>query len=125
MTSTAVPPEALEWITSDDTGLSSKTLWAVMVGSVPATPRAPQDGDDFSRCYRLLARIPAWRERLSEVAERYPEWVGLVREWADLEALYVAQRGRDLYERMRPLIDEGLEAAGWERRGPNSWRLVP
>jgi hypothetical protein len=79
----------LEWIISDDTGISSITIWAVMMG-IKDIPRAsiPHDPDDFGRCYRLLSKFPEWRERLNEVAERFPRWKRLVGDWDTLTELY-------------------------------------
>jgi len=79
---------AVTWIVGRDTGLSSKCIWAVMMGQPMAEAQIPYDLDDFGRCWRLLALIPRWRMRLQEMADRYTEWVPLVREWEALEAIY-------------------------------------
>ena len=63
---------ALEWIVGDHTGLSSRTIWAMMMGVPCANPSAPYDNDDAWRCARLLALIPEWRARLDEVPLAYP-----------------------------------------------------
>jgi hypothetical protein len=52
----------------------------------------PSDPDDFSRCYRLLLKFPEWRERLQEVADRFPEWKGMVDNWDELERLYLRDK---------------------------------
>ena len=104
---------ALQWLLGGDTGMSSKTICAVMVGA--ETPKycgdVPGDPDDFGRCYRLLKLIPTWRGRLQEVADRYKEWGPLVREWTELERMYEAERWpappKILYQRMQELIEEG------------------
>ncbi len=115
---------ALDWITGEDTGLSSKTIFEVMTSAQPSPQRSwigfyPLDPDDFGRCYRLLQRIPEWRERLPEVAARYPDWCGLVDAWDELTALYEqevgtgadvrAHRGkmaRRLYARMKEIEEQ-------------------
>jgi hypothetical protein len=121
---------ALHWIAGRDTGVSSKTIWAVMVGTAPDMADVPHDPDDFGRCFRLLELVPEWRPRLPEVAARYPKWGPMVEVWDELEALYrpiVADGGwnrdasRRMYDRMRELEDAGLLADGWERVGTSGW----
>lgn len=109
-----------QWIVGNDTGLSSKTIWAVMMGVEPYRSSTPIDASDFGRCHRLLKAIPAWRGRLGEVAQKYPAWGPLVAAWDELEALYEAtsptsDAGQKLYKCMRELTDEGRRAAGWIR----------
>jgi hypothetical protein len=77
-----------EWLAGDDTGISSLTIYSVMTGVRVSRTGIPHDSDDFGRCYRLLKLFPEWRARLTEVADRYPEWRGLVSVWGELEALY-------------------------------------
>jgi len=78
----------MAWIADHDTGMSSITIWAVMMGVEPSHPSVPLDGDDFGRCSRLLMQFPAWRKRLGELGEKYPEWKPLADNWAELEELY-------------------------------------
>lgn len=123
---------AMEWIVGRDTGTSSQTIWSVMVSAKPTRADVPYDPDDFGRCYRLLRLIPEWRARLHLVAEAHPTWTALVREWDSLtEAYELVIAGADgwdiraskqMYDRMKVLIDEGRLLAGWEKTGPNSWR---
>ena len=105
-----------QWIVSADTGISSKTIWSVMMGvemSWHASP--PLDPSDFGRCFRLLVLVPGWRARLPEVAARYPEWAPLIREWDELERLYCKAVGEgvefatELYQRIQELLKEGRE----------------
>lgn len=105
----AESPDA--WLTSGDVGISSATIWSVMTGRpFPLRhfwPDTPCDPDDFGRCHRLLDRFPEWRARLDEVAEWYPNWKPLVREWDRMTALYLRDQptGRcaELYALMREL----------------------
>lgn len=58
-----------EWAVSGDTGLSSESILAFMMGIKPAHGfDAPLDADDRGRCIRLLNRFPEWWERLDEMA---------------------------------------------------------
>lgn len=100
------------WIERGAVGTSSHTIWAVMTeGPSPrGGPDIPHDPDDFSRCHALLGLIPEWRERLGEVAERFPAWGPFVTAWDELTELF--ERGPDdkrkklytaMYARMRDL----------------------
>lgn len=107
----------IAWLTGPDTGTSSLTIFSVLSHGHAAkaaarrgAPSPPWDPDDFGRCYRLLKAIPEWRSRLGEVAAQYPEWAGLVREWADLERFFEEEspkgRAPKLYARMKALLAE-------------------
>lgn len=106
--------DAHAWLRNGDTGLSSETIWSVMMGQYPSRqhwrPTTPSDPSDFGRCYRLLEVMPEWRGRLEEVAEKYPEWRGLVDAWDELTALYEEElpsgTAPKLYERMHELLAE-------------------
>lgn len=120
---------ALAWITGRDTGQSSITIWAVMMGAVDPTADSwtystPMDADDLGRCLRLLDRVPEWKPRLPEVAERFPAWGPLVREWSRLEAAYYEDE-RDTGNRVGRIFsglrDEVFHAAGFKKTGPGSW----
>lgn len=92
----------LQWIVGNDTGISSKTIWAVMMGAVEENPHpfqydVPHDGDDFGRCYRLIKLFPEWKARLPEVAQRFPAWGPMVREWDTMEALFDEEIPNGLY----------------------------
>jgi hypothetical protein len=80
---------ALEWIVGDDTGRSSTTIWAVMMGVPCAHPSIPRDNSDFGRCYRLLEKVPSWKTRLPEVVATYPAWKLTVETWASAETRYL------------------------------------
>lgn len=119
----------LEWMMAGDTGTSSKTILSVMEGTPPPSyADVPHDPSDFGRCHRLLEAFPHYRGRLGEVAEKYPAWTALVREWDNLTALYVEtlkggdKRSTRLYDAMRPLIDEGRRADGWTETHPGCWQ---
>lgn len=69
--------EALEWLFSGDTGVSSKALCAHMVGVANNSNfgnMAPSDEADRGRCVRLLHRFPQWVARLHELAGVNEEW---------------------------------------------------
>jgi hypothetical protein len=86
------------WICGCDTGISSRTIFAVMRGTRPEFAGIPYDAVDFGRCYRLLQRIPAWRSRLGEVAAVYPKWAPLVERWDELTTLFEAKEWKAIYQ---------------------------
>lgn len=108
-----VPQNPYEWIRGRDTGVSSATIWSVMVG--PASPyrqyQPPRDPDDFGRCYRLLKYFPAWLPRLGEVSQTYPQWKGLIDRWTDLTRLYEGQQFDEMYRLMQTLDSPAPPAA--------------
>lgn len=109
----SIHQRAAEWIIRGETGASSETIWAVMMGAVTdenlsaACFSPPRDPSDFRRCRLLLELIPEWRPRLGEVADLFPEWSGLVKAWDELDALYDEEATQDrvlrLYYRMKEL----------------------
>ena len=83
--------DPMAWLRNGDTGISSETIWSVMMGRAPGPrfePYHPLDPSDFGRCYRLLQVMPSWRARLSEGAAAYPSWAGLIEHWDQLTELY-------------------------------------
>lgn len=123
---------ATQWVVGNDTGTSSKTIWAVMMGAVVGPHQTdfnysvPCDPADFGRCYRLLQLIPEWKENLRLVGETFPAWKPLVDAWDELEALYEEEHKLKscpkLYARIQELNDEGRTLDGWKRTGENGWR---
>lgn len=118
----------IDWLLGGDTGISSKTICAVITGSKMKDPDVPHDPADFGRCYRLLALFPEWRTRLHEVSEQFPIWGPLVEAWDELTVLYEEETKNKsgmapkLYDRMQELIEQGRLAAGWTKTGPGCWR---
>ena len=90
------------WLLFGETGISSETIACALSGVKIDTPvitndllirrplyyNTPSDAGDFRRCLMLLEYIPEWRERLPEVAERFPAWRHIVEHWDELEFLY-------------------------------------
>ena len=103
----------IEWLLSNDTGISSKTICAVMtnskIGIDTSLPDIPYDPADFGRCYRLLKLFPEWRPRLPEVAAWFAAWEPMVAAWDELTNLYEEEIKNEsgvapkLYERMQEL----------------------
>lgn len=116
-----------EWIVDNDTGTSSKTIWAVMngieikVNTLGGRYDRPYDPGDFGRCYRLFERIPEWRPRLQEVAKQFPAWQPLVDVWEKLEGLHCAKRYSEVYDLIQSVEDEIYRLDGWVKTGLYSY----
>lgn len=113
---------ALEWIVSEDTGLSSKTIWSMMMnGKAPERQHAPCDNGDFGRCYRLLKLIPEFEQNLERMATikrrctvnggpqcggwiEEDTWAVFVREYLKLCELYLSENYRDFYYYWKEVI---------------------
>lgn len=73
ITGNTIEQRALQWLLSGDTGTSSETLCAFMLGMERGRySSVPSDADDRGRCIRLLQRIPEWLPRLPQLAEANP-----------------------------------------------------
>ena len=123
----------IDWLLSQDTGVSSRTIWAVMMG-VETTPQRcitkydiPYDPSDFGRCFRLLCLFPEWRKNLHRVAEVFPKWGPIVDHWDEMERLWIEEsrsalrEAPKLYALMLRLQDECMIVDGWEKTGEASW----
>ena len=111
--------DPVAWIASDDAGVSSMTIWGVMMNLPTRADRffnsPPFDPSDFGRCYRLLKVMPSWRARLAEVSKKFPQWEPFVRSWDELTSLYEAElpsgKCPNLYKLMEKLRDEDCDTA--------------
>ena len=112
MTNPTPTSKADEWILSSDTGISSKVIWAVMMGISTEnlySKSTPCDPSDFGRCYRLLQLIPEWEEKLDKLRSVHLELhvnVGLTdeRHNKDRWGTFV-----DNYEGMKELYEKEFE----------------
>jgi len=113
------------WLAGADVGTSAQTIAHVLGTSsdlgfglgpgVPLPswgPTIPLDASDFGRCLRLVQLMDnrvappgwtAWRDRLDEVAERYPAWVPIVKAWDTLAALYDTEDHPLLYKHLKEM----------------------
>lgn len=73
ITGDTVERRALHWALGNDTGTSSETLAAFMLGMERGGwSSPPSDAADRGRCIRLLKLIPEWLPRLPELAAANP-----------------------------------------------------
>lgn len=114
------------WIATQRVGISSRTIWAVMMGvkAEYATDKltgrhfdTPRDASDFGLCHDLLTLIPEWRSRLDEVGEVFPKWQPLIVRWDELTALFEAKNYRAISDRIHALDTEMMALDGWFKMG--------
>ena len=89
---------AHRWIVGRDTGMSSKAIWAHMMGA--GEPgfggwAYPSDPSDLGRCLRLLRVVPEWQVRMPEMAKRSPAWGRLIARWDEIVACMEDEVGWD------------------------------
>jgi hypothetical protein len=93
----SISDRANSWIVGDDTGASSKAIWAHMMDA--GAPRFgwshPWDPDDLGRCLRLLELIPEWKPRMPEMAVRSKSWAALVANWGTIAMSMADEVGID------------------------------
>lgn len=92
----SIQERANNWIVSNDTGSSSKAIWAHMMCASDSggdRSRYPSDPSDLGRCLRLLDLIPEWAPRITEMAQYSPGWAGLVARWDEIAAKMAAEVG--------------------------------
>ncbi len=101
-----------QWIASDDTGVSSFTLWSVFAGVTLDDPDVPSDAGDARLCIRFLALCKIDRSELSRVAEAYPIWKPYVDRWGEVDV--AVDSANDLHLLMEEIENEALRLKGAE-----------
>jgi len=99
----------IQWLLSDDTGISSMAIVSQMTGFKTGQwgDDYPTDGYDFGRCQRLLEKIPEFMVRIEEMAQSSPQWAVLVEHWHELTQLYlkpVPNKDEVMHDRMRQIL---------------------
>lgn len=85
--------KVLEWLATDQTGTSSKTIAFTLSGFNYKYPSPPSDPSDFGRCLLLLDFIPEFRTRLSELATLSDEWKVIIENWDLIEITFLDEGG--------------------------------
>lgn len=113
-------PKVAEWLFGDDTGLSSRTMVAVMENIKSTRYDYPLDPADLGRYIRLLLIAPEYRVRLGEMKRCGPKWSALVDHWDELERLYYSEyltgRAPKCFDRMQELLYPDEWAREMQRR---------
>lgn len=104
-----------EWIVYGDTGTSSLTMWAAIVGAVSPDRNGghfniPHDMADFGLCRRLWEQCGLTTEQLHKVKEVFPWWSPYIDHWDELVRMHKAG-GKGMHEYMRGLRDMAYEIA--------------
>lgn len=96
-----------EWLTGDDTGLSSKYMAAVAIGGKVTKSSwcdpTPSDAHDLGRCVRLVEKCPAIRETFPVLRQASKVWAAYLDHWDELVALYKQDDYAITTARMREL----------------------
>lgn len=121
----------VEWLSTGEVGISSKTMAAALLGTIPAGAGmgwnwdVPHDPDDFRRCLLFARRVGLAAEHRQVIKERVPWFAPVMDRWDELETLYEKEspkrRCPKLYALLQELREESLRLDGWTQRGPGSW----
>jgi hypothetical protein len=105
--------QLIKWFISGNTGISSIAITAQMTGNDTGRDFSdyPLDSADFGRCYKLLQAVPEFRQRISEMAERSPQWAILSKNWDELERLYEQDRNVCYWPQSKMREEFALEMA--------------
>lgn len=91
----ATEQAVIQWLATGEVGSSSKQMacWLAFRTRTDDTWAHPHDPDDMDRCLKLLAAVPALRERLPKMAEVSKAWAALVARWDEIEASQLDEIG--------------------------------
>ncbi len=78
----------LEWLASDDTGISSQTILSYLTGIPVKYKGTPHDMSDVGRCVRMLRLFPELRTKIGDVIVRDKSWMPFIDCWKELERRY-------------------------------------
>lgn len=98
-----------EWLTGDDTGVSSKYMASVAIAGQVTKSRwfdaTPGDAPDLGRCVRLIEKAPGVRDAFPVLRNASPVWAAYVDHWDELTALWHQGDYRVTTDRMHALRD--------------------
>lgn len=100
-----------EWILFGDVGLSSKTMWAVVTGTVndrnikKFCANIPCDKSDFGRCYALWKECNLTDSDLNKIKDIFPIWKPFIDNWYELVRMY--ESNEKMYKYMSKLVEKG------------------
>ena len=117
----------LQWIVFGETGVSSKTMWAALLGVVTDGNKGglfdvPHDKDDFKRCYKLYNECGLSKTDLEKVSTVFPWWKPFIENWETL--CEMCQAGSQMHEYISKLELESRNIAGWVEVEPGHWKLI-
>lgn len=118
--------QIFEWTQKGNIGISSNTmLFAITGKSVYGDSRdIPGDWSDFNRCMELVSTVDIVNKNIHKVAEVYPMWKPIIREWDVLVKKWKQKddKNNPFYKHLESLYDECMECAGYKQISKNYWR---
>lgn len=84
----------LNWFVTGQVGQSSKSMAACIAGMNGGSSH-PYDPDDLNRCLLFLEAVPEAREHMHKLRSLSPTWAKLVDRWAEVEASFLGEVGRN------------------------------
>ena len=88
-----------EWVVYGNSGMSSLTMWGVLMGVITEEPpmkhpaSLPSDTADFRRCYQMVEHGEVTSSELQRIKEVIPWYSPLIDRWEDLCALHELGNG--------------------------------
>ena len=101
----------IQWLCSGETGLSSKTMICIHTDNEMGGNwgfHAPSDVADFRRCWFLVEAVPEIRNSFPLIAEKCPEFKGVIKNWDIISAAYERERGSGKCPETYRLMKEAL-----------------
>ena len=96
-----------EWLTGDDTGVSSQYMASVALAGGVIRSRwgdsTPSDAPDLGRCVRLIEKAPTVRNCFPILRQASPVWSAYVDHWDELTTLWHQGDYHVTTDRMRDL----------------------
>ena len=121
----------LEWITVGEIGISSKTMWAALMGTFSEGQHkgfnfdVPHDPDDFRRCLKLVNECHLDKEDLRKIKEVVSWFAPFIDNWDKMVELWneesPSSRCPKLYEFIQELENRAMIIDGWEQTSPGNW----
>lgn len=111
--------KAIQWLFSDHTGISSKTMCAALLGVEYEDNDVPKDTADFKRCYDFALECELSLHDLIIILKTYPYWEPIIRNWGLLTGDLAVEH--DVSDRLDSFRDEIIELKGYMRTGNGHW----
>ena len=90
--------KATEWIINGNVGISSKTMWAALMGVEYYRADFPHDAADFSRCHTFAEIAELTPEDFETICKVYPWWRIIYEIWPDMAKALEELRWGDIYD---------------------------
>ena len=117
----------IEWIGTQNVGVSSKTMWVALMcpqcvnGNDCWNYDVPHDADDFSRCYHLSKFARLSLGDLRKVAKVFPYWKPIIDEWDNLVSAYADMCFDSVFSILQEKHDEIMNLKGFTKTSDSTW----